>query len=165
MATARDYKSLPTAGGGLSLSSSTSVWDYGSYGTFTEGLSTGAVLTHITIQPHIDTGPATDQTHRLIIEIAKGDDDTLVAQIPLAWRIDSRAAHAQPRVLTLPEPVVISANTRIRGRVADSQADVRTHEGIKLFYYEEIFEETPKIILVDGKYLALRITSTFYIKI
>jgi len=138
MATTRDYKSLPAGAGGLSLSTPTSSWGYSSYGTLTEGLGVGIAITGITFVPDVtNTSLSLDSTYEVIIELYKGSSDTLIAQVPVSYRIDTRVAHVQPIVIDLQEPLLVEGGTRIRARAASSIPLVSlTHNSIKLLYYE-----------------------------
>lgn len=141
MATGRNYKSLPSSASGLSFASSSSAWGYSSYGTLTEGLPVGIAITGITFMPDVtDTSLSVDTTCQVIVELYKGASDTLIAQIPLSYRIDTRVNHVQPMVISLQEPLYVEASVRVRARVADSvAAQMDAQNSIKVFYYEANF--------------------------
>lgn len=133
--TTKEYKALPSAAAGLSISTPTSAWGYSSYGTITSSLTSGIYVTGVAVLLDAVT-PTVDTTFEAIVEIYKGPSDTLVAQIPVAWRIDTTAEHVLPRVLTIPEPVFIEAGVQVRCRIADSSTSAFTHTAVKINYYE-----------------------------
>jgi spore germination protein YaaH len=138
MSTAKKYTSTPFADRGVSLASPASAWGYSSYAVLSGGLPNGIYITGVTFCPDVtDTSLAVDTTAEVLIELYKGDSNTLIAQIPAAYRIDSRVAHVQPRFLNLQEPIFVQGGQQITCRIANSiNAVMDAQNSIKLAYYE-----------------------------
>lgn len=136
MSTTSNYTASPLSSAGVSLASSSTAWLYSSYGTILSANSNITYITAVTFMPNVTTASLSlDTTAEVLIELYKGVSDTLIAQIPLSYRIDTRADHVLPRVIILPEPLVVEENVQIRCRVTDSIAAAMTHSSVKIFYY------------------------------
>ena len=141
MATSRDYLPIPSATAGVFGTTPSSAWGYSSYATITEGIAGKIYITGVTFMPDVtDTSLALDTTCEVLIELYKGTGDTLIAQIPSSYRIDTRVNHVIPAFIDIQEPIEVEANTRIRFRVADSVAAVMDggsvgHNAVKIMYY------------------------------
>jgi len=141
MATSRDYLPIPSATAGVFGTTPISAWGYSAYMTITEGIAGKIYITGVTFMPDVtDASLALDTTCEVLIELYKGTGDTLIAQIPFSYRIDTRVNHVLPCFIDLQEPLEVEANTRIRFRVADSVAAVmdtgsKGHEAVKIMYY------------------------------
>lgn len=133
---ANDYTALPSAAAGLSLASAASGWGYSSYGTIVSSGSntTGLMISGAVIQPDVSSaGISLDTTYEGVLELYSGASDTLIAQIPFTWRVDSQAEHTiQSYTIRLVEPVQVASGLQVRARVADSNTSALTHNGIKV---------------------------------
>jgi hypothetical protein len=143
-----NIKSVPTQSAGVSASSTTTAWSFGSWVQITSGLS--VVLKVIGIQfQESQNNPAVDTTIERLFEIGIGASGSEVTklQIPSSVRPDTTTyGHYLPPVnrVWLPEPYFIPANTRIAVRVTDSTTTAVTYNGIKLIYEEDL---PPSVIL------------------
>jgi hypothetical protein len=137
MSTSRDYKVIPSGERGISLATPASSWGYSSYATVIDPLPQGGFITGITFCPDVtDTSLSLDTTCGVLIELYKGGSDTLIAQIPASYRIDTRVAHVQPVYLDFQEPIQIEGGVIVRARVADSvNAVMDAQNSIKVHYY------------------------------
>jgi len=137
MWTTRDIEAMPAgAVAGVSVSSGTTAWAYGSWvvivasGAITEDFEILALL--------IGHGwtQALDTLHQLVAQIGVGEAgaETPVITLPLLYYIDSAAGHARSTIISaiILTPRRVQANSRISIRVADSIAAAVAYAGVKL---------------------------------
>jgi len=153
MATTLDYKAIPSATAGISLATGATSWAYSNYATITSAFPSLTFITGITFCPDVtDTSLALDTTCEVLIELYKGGSDTLIAQIPVCYRIDSRVSHVQPRYISIQEPIELESGVQVRARVANSvNAVMDAQNSIKLHYYSEVvsFTASPMIAMMQ----------------
>jgi hypothetical protein len=133
-----DYITIPSATAGATASRTTTAWGYSDYATITTGESAKIAVCGVIIQYPVplQAGVSLDVTYESLLELYYGDSDTLFAQVPFSWRIDTRVNWVHTRLLQLPEGVEVPYGQRIRCRVADSidSATARNYAAIKLMY-------------------------------
>lgn len=137
--TTNRYLAYPAAAAGISRASSGSTaWSFSAY---TQVVPAGAItqdyyLAGLTWCWHTPIAAA-DTTYQWIIELATGasGSEVLAVQIPCSIRADTAVGYVPSNVVMLPEPKLITANTRISVRVAYSLATTsNTLSGIKIIY-------------------------------
>jgi hypothetical protein len=159
MSTNNNYKVAPSAASGVSVATGSTSWAYSSYATVINPLPQSGFITGITFCPDVtDTSLATATSCEVLIELYKGNADTLIAQIPVVYQINSRVAHVLPRYIPIQEPIQIEGGVRIRARVADSvNAVMDAQNSIKVHYY---LNDPPSVVLNSPANSATGVSTT-----
>jgi hypothetical protein len=130
--------SQPDASSGVSLASAASSFGFGSRLQVLPWWDYDIALTGVSFE--VDEVLAVDTTREILFEIATGDVGSEVTkiQIPYSFRSDTAVGYySQDHVeIFFPEPVVITANTRLSVRVADNNVAAATYDGFKVFFRE-----------------------------
>ena len=145
-----NYITIPSATEGATASRTTTAWGYSDYATLSTGESSKIAVYGVLIHHDVvSTGASLDVTYESLLELYYGDSDTLFAQIPFSWRIDTRVNWTFTKLLQLPEGVEVPQGQRIRCRVADSidSATARNYAAIKLMYRDLGVNTPPTVAL------------------
>ena len=144
-----DIDSLPSNSAGLTYTTSATNWGAGTYTQITSGLSSEMYIISIAFQ--FADNPGDDTTVENLIELATGESGSEVVkiQLPMPVRRDSNAGY-YPRVsVSLPEPLLVSARTRIAFRIYSSGVS-EVFNGVKIMYQEGVTPETKLYLHADG---------------
>jgi hypothetical protein len=137
---AGDLLTFPSGGGaGVSCSSPASTWTAGTYVDISaSGLSTDIAIYGVTFESPAALLNSNDITFELLFEIATGGTPDVIIQVPFTIRRDTSAGYYQgtTQKILLPEPIVVTANTRIQVRVGDTRVLAITYDGIRIRYSE-----------------------------
>lgn len=144
-----DIDSLPSNSAGLTYTTSATNWGAGTYTQITSGLSSEMYIISIAFQ-YADN-PGDDTTVENLIELATGASGSEVVQIqlPMPVRRDSNAGYYPSVSVSLPEPLLVSAGTRIAFRIYSSGVS-EVFNGVKLMYQEGVTTETKLYFHAEG---------------
>jgi hypothetical protein len=130
--------SSPDSSSGVIPASAASAWGFGSRVEALGAWPFDVALTGISFE--VDEVLAVDTTREVLIEIATGDPGSEVTkvQIPYSFRNDTAVGYySQDHVeIFFPEPVVITAFTRLSVRIADSKTTANNYDAFKIFFRE-----------------------------
>ena len=134
-----DLLSLPAAATGLAPISGAGAWGYGSWAEASASLATDIYVIGLTFQ--LTNSPVSlDTTYEQLFEIGTGASGAEVTkiQIPYSFRSDTVAYGYYKDTIKyfFPEPLTISAGTRVAVRATDSIAAAITYNGVKILYRE-----------------------------
>jgi len=121
---------------GYSISTPASAWGYSAYTKLVGRTQQDIQITHISFQ--MASVLSVDVTYEIIFEIAKGDQghEILLAQVPFSARNDTAASfyYMPPRSFYFPETLFVPEFSRLKFRIADSNASAISYDGIKIGY-------------------------------
>jgi hypothetical protein len=133
-----DVISLNAALAGLAPVSTTADWGVQSWTELTSGL--GSDIYIIGVSLGTTQVPSVDVTVQILFELGKGlgGAETVFAQMPFSFRCDTAVGYYQLRSCQqwFPEPILVSAGTRIALRMYDSHTSAVTYAGVKIWYKE-----------------------------
>lgn len=136
MANTDIVKSLPQNSNGISVVSSASSWNFGSWVCLHQRIGLDIIITSLCFA--ITYVPAsTDTTYEMLFELGEGDQgsETKILQIPHSIRADTKIAHyMHMHSLYLPEGLYINRHDRLSVRVANSVATAVTYNAVKIMY-------------------------------
>jgi hypothetical protein len=132
-------RSRPTLAAGAAPASATAAWTAGSYSALLPN-GWGADVALDQLEVKTPAAPALATTYEVLIEIATGaaGSEVVKAQFPWTFRNVTAVGYLQgdPIDVSLPEPIVIPANTRVAVRVSDSHTAALTYTGLKAMFRE-----------------------------
>lgn len=126
---------LPEGRAGLSVTSSSTSWAYGTWVTAATHTNNDIYITDLVFQ--VTNVPVADTTTELIFNIGIGQagSEVVKAQVPYSFRSDTAVAYyLDTYVFNFPEPFLVPALSRVAVRVANGLASAITYDGVKIRY-------------------------------
>jgi hypothetical protein len=129
----------PATTGGVSPASAASAWGSGAWLDLLPAGWDFDIAVH-EIELKTPAAPTLATTFEALIEIATGasGSETVIAQIPWTFRNVTAVDYIQgdPIDIGLPEPITVTAGTRVAVRISDSHTSALTYTGVKVAFRE-----------------------------